>query len=495
MEYLKGLSAIISKKNTDAGEKKLAEINKAVVGGLIGDIFHGEKAPLKDLPEWTTYNVVQGGFASSAMFLLKKSESNWDYINNPEKLDDLCNYLKHVKPTLKGPEPLMLITYGLLNKQGHIDEARKLLEIIKPYLDKLRFYPTNDELSEIPLEPEICSAITNISFVSSEYFRKKISVLNESKQMFLKKQQKELIKIELHNIFKETLFNEKALEQLSHNWFKKAEIVLTKFENYIKEYGILQKRGRFYNYGIILRYFINIYNRGNKTKSEEDLKKTFDLILSKSIILNYVLSSNIKVYDNKTKKTVYNILEGKRIIIKDICGRIKTYLDVKLDETVSTMNLEDKITLLENINNTLKNIKTEYLSKNDLEMIKENFELKNNNNFENSIIDNLKKATLHTFDELCEYNMCPSAEEFAILIRPMESYLKSIGVNVSNISPEEHLKYLIYKAYKNRRSLCLFNINELQSNLKLTEVPHYNIINKICKKKKMKMNYILLDIC
>ena len=85
------------------------------------------------------------------------------------------------------------------------------------------------------------------------------------------------------------------------------------------------------------------------------------------------------------------------------------------------------------------------------------------------VFQKLNKCVLYSLEELKKLGYIPSSETFVELAQPMEAFLQTIDFDFKeDITVEEHLKYLLYKSFKNMRSLLLLN---LESQLKINEIP------------------------
>ncbi len=128
---------------------------------LTGDIEYGSRKPVRDLPVWATPEVVTGGFATGAPLAggplrdhERKLLGNFPEIPKTEErrllnayflseagLADLRDRLRTGRYDVTVPEEGALLVVAWLAENGHAADARALLDEISPYFPKLRFYP------------------------------------------------------------------------------------------------------------------------------------------------------------------------------------------------------------------------------------------------------------------------------------------------------------------------------------------------------------------
>lgn len=132
---------------------------------LTGAVEYGSRTPVEGVPEWATLQVVTGGFATGELLasgplqeherrlledLPKVTEGDERRALNAHFLTDaglaqLRDALRTGCYDVAVPEEGALMVVAWLVENGHVEEARGLLDQISPYSQRLRFYP-------IPLE-------------------------------------------------------------------------------------------------------------------------------------------------------------------------------------------------------------------------------------------------------------------------------------------------------------------------------------------------------
>lgn len=149
----------------DGARNKVAAWTKVLQNIVGGALDYGSRTPIKEVPAWATLEVVKGGFATGELLaagalqdhekaLLERLDSVPAgqerralnaYFLTDAGLQELGWQLESGCYDIKVPEEGALLVLAWLVENGHVQEARQLLDQIAPYFGRLRFYP-------IPLE-------------------------------------------------------------------------------------------------------------------------------------------------------------------------------------------------------------------------------------------------------------------------------------------------------------------------------------------------------
>ena len=132
-------------KNVVSQEKKNDSVD-ALVGSLEGKFKHGSRNPDIRYPTWFTKRVAHGGFYAGPKYELKETENNVTILNDIKEMLKYANMIEFISHNLDGHEPLMIPTIAYLENNGKIKEANELKELIRPYVDNIRFYPISKEI-------------------------------------------------------------------------------------------------------------------------------------------------------------------------------------------------------------------------------------------------------------------------------------------------------------------------------------------------------------
>ena len=432
-------------KNVVSQEKKNDSVD-ALVGALEGKFKHGSRNPDIRYPEWFTKRVAHGGFYAGPKYELKKGENNVMILNNPEEMLKYANMIEYISHNLDGPEPLMIPTIAYLENNGKIKEANELKELIRPYVDNIRFYPIAEEIMKTKKKPNVFASLETIyQFTKwcTDYINKNNKKLKELERISRKK----TLEMELIKLFNETKpegeYKEWPMQKISQIWLDEAQKLYKNNGWYGGNFK--RKRGILYNLWIILEKVI-------KQKIIQEHSRRINSITGLDI-------SRIKYY-------LY-------------CAKCKKYIDMNS----YLINNREKIENIEKLEKCLRESKETRLELIMYENIKEQY------NVEEVVLNKLNKCVLYPIEELRDFGYIPSSEVFVELAQPMEAFLQTIDFDFKeDITVEEHLKFLLYKSFKNMRSLLLLN---LESQLKINEIPQYNVLCKVYKRDKSSNSLIL----
>ena len=463
------------------GDKKEKAV-KALVGNIDGTFNHGTRNPTKDYPVWVTKEVAHGGFMCGIKFELKNDENNLDILNNFENLNKYIDLIPYISHNLAGPEPLIIPTIGLLERNNYIKEAQELRTVITPYLSTLRMYPLQNEILPNPTQPNIFASLEPISKFKSYLLEYKSNINNQIYNLN-NINKKITLKTQLIDLFKNTIYNCPTHNKHICNFtINNNELVCG-----INKLPVINNidccnNGCSWPMQNITKEWINQANdifRSNNWYEIDLCKRKRGILYNLWNILKHIINNT--TLNTQTNKL--NNLDGKTVI------QIRYYLSASVYKKIYNLqddlnNLNNKLTQVNELSIDLNKLNTESIDQSLYEILK----LKYNKIPE--AIEKLNKSVEYSLEDLKKLNYIPSSETFVELAQPIEAFLQTIDFDFKeNITIEEHLKYLNYKAFKNMRSLLLLN---LESQLKIMELPHYNTLNTIYKKNRKSSNKLTL---
>ncbi|HYO75944.1 MAG TPA: hypothetical protein VE010_05730, partial [Thermoanaerobaculia bacterium] len=144
--------------------------SEVLAGMTSGLLKVGSRAPVRGTPVWITLEVLHGGFVSGRYLaggpllphepaLLRRlpephgstprARINSWYVGE-EGFAELQEMLSTGRYRIDVPEEGALLTVAWLTREGFVDEARRLLDVIGPWFDRLRFYPRPAAEAEVP---------------------------------------------------------------------------------------------------------------------------------------------------------------------------------------------------------------------------------------------------------------------------------------------------------------------------------------------------------
>ena len=429
-----------------ASNEKKNDTKDALIGVLTGKFEVGSRKPDMDYPEWTSKKVAPGGFYAGIKYELKSDENNVRILNDPKEMlrySDLIEYIDH---NLEGPEPTMIPTIGFLRKNGKIEEANKLEELIRPYVNNIRFYPIEEELMKEKKKPNVFASLETISNFK-EWCRNSYIYKLEAEESLINIYKKNNdFKNKLIKLFRETTIivndEEWPMQCVSEEWLEKGRELYNSNKWYLYD-SFKRKRGSLYNLWSILQNIIQ----------QQRIETEFPITRITGKEVRW-----IKIYLEANKNLKYYNIE----------------------------HLQSKQQEAQNLLKYLTSINEQHLEKMHYEEIKEKYK-----DVEHVVFEKLNKCVLYSLEELKELGYVPSSETFVELAQPMEAFLQTIDFDFKeDITVEEHLKYLLYKSFKNMRSLLLLN---LENQLKINEIPQYNVLCKVYKRDSKSSNSLILS--
>ena len=137
---------------------------------LSGSAAFGTRTPVKNVPEWVTLEVLQGGFASGNLLaggplqphevgLLERLNHPADdtaraalniYYLSDDGQNELSAMLASGCYRISVPEEGALLVVAWLLSHGIVGAAQELLDAVTPFFDRLRFYPVPDASPIVP---------------------------------------------------------------------------------------------------------------------------------------------------------------------------------------------------------------------------------------------------------------------------------------------------------------------------------------------------------
>lgn len=149
--------------------RRISQWQQVIAHMLQGTAEYGSRTPLTEIPAWVTLEVITGGFATGNLLAggeltdyerqlaasipgIRKGFERLD-INawhlTDDGLDALQQRLTRCDYSVDVPEEAALLTVAWLSGQRRNDEARALIDVIVPFFDRLRFFPSTS--AQLPI--------------------------------------------------------------------------------------------------------------------------------------------------------------------------------------------------------------------------------------------------------------------------------------------------------------------------------------------------------
>lgn len=146
-------------------ERKIDQWIQVFKGMVSGALTIGSRTPVQSTPGWVTLEVARGGFATGALVAegalqrheiaqlqtLGVTETHKarailnNYYLSDQGFATLQTWLHNGQYRINIPEEGALLTVAWLVDQGLLDQAHALLQVLGPFLGRLRFYPVPAE--------------------------------------------------------------------------------------------------------------------------------------------------------------------------------------------------------------------------------------------------------------------------------------------------------------------------------------------------------------
>ncbi|WP_248731056.1 hypothetical protein [Pseudomonas sp. MWU13-2517] len=142
--------------------RRISQWQQVITHMLQGTAEYGSRTPLVEIPAWVTLEVITGGFATGNLLAggeltdyereltasitgirkgFERLDLNAWYLTD-DGLEALQQRLASGDYSVDVPEEAALLTVAWLSSQRRNDEARALIDVIVPFFDRLRFFPS-----------------------------------------------------------------------------------------------------------------------------------------------------------------------------------------------------------------------------------------------------------------------------------------------------------------------------------------------------------------
>jgi len=226
---------------------------------LSGSIDFGARAPVLDVPEWVTLEVLHGGFASGNLLaggplqpheisLLERLNLSPDdkgraalniYYLSDAGQRDLCQLLESGCYRINVPQEGARLVVAWLISHGMEEQAQVLLESLTPFFDRLRFYPVPDTSPIIPSPT-----------VHRQSVAQTVTVLRERRPQRRVEQMMEALRIwePLYDrtvlLFLETVEDGQPCQKYLNGWRDRGQSLLREYANLRKVHTLCSKPDR-----------------------------------------------------------------------------------------------------------------------------------------------------------------------------------------------------------------------------------------------------------
>ncbi|MGB3126246.1 MAG: hypothetical protein WBB95_20745, partial [Pseudomonas sp.] len=143
--------------------RRISHWQQVIAHILQGTAEYGSRTPVAEIPAWVTLEVITGGFATGNLLAggeltgyerelaasipgirqgFERLDINAWHLTD-DGLEALQQRLVSCDYRVDVPEEAALLTVAWLSGQRRTEEARALINVIVPFFDRLRFFPSN----------------------------------------------------------------------------------------------------------------------------------------------------------------------------------------------------------------------------------------------------------------------------------------------------------------------------------------------------------------
>ncbi|WP_426134824.1 hypothetical protein [Pseudomonas sp. PWP3-1b2] len=180
--------------------RRISHWRQVVAHMLRGTAEYGSRTPIAEIPAWVTLEVITGGFTTGNLLAggeltdyerelaasipsirqgFERLDINAWHLTD-DGLEALQQRLISCDYRIDVPEEAALLTVAWLCSQRRTDEARALIDVIVPFFDRLRFFPSN--CAHLPI------SATQVHVVDAGEVKRLLSTLPPQAQIVAQKQ-------------------------------------------------------------------------------------------------------------------------------------------------------------------------------------------------------------------------------------------------------------------------------------------------------------------
>jgi hypothetical protein len=489
-QFAKALKTAQSHPDSQIRALAQAKMSKwlSVLAGLNdGNLTIGSRTPVQDVPAWATLEVVTGGFATGQLLAggqIQDHETTWleqteglgedqirqllnHFFLTDEGLLDLQERLKSGCYQINVPEEGALLIFAWLVQSGHLAKAQALLEMLQPWMNKLRFYPVPTQKAKLH--------DSHVYLQSVEQTIVQLQQIQPNRQILL---QREVILVwkplydRMITLFLETVIGEipylkvdtqnewrqdenkrfpvmgdYPCQQFSEGWKIKAQAVIDAYEKALisPQRLAINQTSSFQK----LLECLQVCIQDSRALTGRDVGR-IRLILARHIH-KHGIPDSLKHQQWREKQTAPMQMPTHHQLTQVLISRLKTQ--------EQNQGLEDTNLVTHNLNQT------------EAQTFNLPFEFAIPSHLQRKV----KRASRDTIASLVRQKIIRSAETMARVLPQMTSQLRASGLN----DPElRNLYSAIDRAFRQRRSLLLL---DLQHQVRLEELPWIQSIQNFRK--------------
>lgn len=445
----------------ERAQERISRWETVLLNILAGSVDYGSRTPVAGVPAWATLKVVTGGFATGELLAsgpLQEHERKVlenlpgvpageerralnAYFLTDTGLADLRDMLRTACYDVAVPEEGALLVVAWLVNNGYAEDARTLLDMLSPYLSRLRFYP-------IPLEqPRRFGTRVHLQNVG-----KTLEDLRRIRPNRCILAQKEAVGIwaplydRIVALFFETVQDGWPCRTYPDGWPDRALALLGEYAELRKEHALCTKLERAQGHHAQLREFLGTCARKPNSLTGRQVGRI-------RLILNcYVEKRGAPDSPTCGEARRRQVADVSAPTFQAIAGVVVPRLEQHSmgDGLDDVSHLKEPVTKKETANTSV----TEGTS------------------IPPSIQRKVERCLNETVEVLVARGLITSGETLARVLPQMTSGLRAVGIADPTLRP---LYASIYRAFRGRRSLLLLN---LEKQVQVEELPWVAAIDR-----------------
>lgn len=462
----------------ESAKKKVSKWVRVFEGVVNGSIANGSRTPVSDVPAWATLDVVTGGFATGDLLaggaLLDHERELLSELSIPghdnerqtlnsffltdEGMSRLQEALNTGRYEIEVPEEGALLVVAWLLDHGHSDLARRLLEEISPFFEKLRFYPIPAERprrfgSRIHLQ-DVSTTIDGLKRIGlnrpilaqKEAIEVWIPLSDRTVELFLETVDGEPPFLIVTDTSRPTVNGGWPCQAFPDGWRDRARNLLDEYARLREVHRYCGKPDRKKENFPQLRMWLQRCIDDSDSLDDRDVGR-IRLLLARCI----------------TRRGIPNSQQCREVRLRQAeQGRGPTHQEVS-QVVVSRLEQQPRDRGVEEIDSMSQPV-TESESK--------RFRIEASAAIPKSVLRKVERCLIDTADALIARGVITSGETLARVLPQVTSGLRAAGITDPVL---RQLYAAIYRAFRRRRSLLLLN---LESQVRIEELPWVSAIDR-----------------
>jgi hypothetical protein len=445
----------------DSARNKVVAWSKVLQNIMSGALEYGSRTPVKDVPAWSTLEVVKGGFATGELLAAgalqdhervllerlapvlagqERHALNACFLTDAG-LQELGRQLESGCYEIKVPEEGALLVIAWLVENGHVQEARELLDQLSPYFGRLRFYPVPLEQAH-PTGPRV-----HLQDVSTTL--DKLQKIKPKKQILL---QREAVDVwgpfcdRMVSLFLETVEEDWPCQRYPVGWPARAMKLLEEYEELRQGHSLCTRPEDPREHFCQLRQFLARSATAPASLSGKEVGR-IRVILARHVAKRGIPGSQ-RSLDVRRKQSAD--------VHAPTFDRIAQVVLPRLEKFPGDKGLDDAGDLLESVN-------AEEASR---------FGVLEGTPIPEPIRRKIDRCLNETVAVLTQRGLITSGEVLAQLLPQVTSEIRGMDISEPRL---RRLYAAIYRAFRRRRSLLLLN---LESQVRIEELPWVSAIER-----------------